>query len=59
MDHSLIKSNQIRHYRIPLFGNPFYSDKDFGIDHNNIFDLFSKKVSAIYSTTHLPTDKEL
>ena len=59
MDHCLINPDQIHHFGIPLSNNTFYSNKDFGIYHENIFVLLPKKSSAVYFTAYFPTDEDL
>ena len=48
LDHSLINTNQIRHYGIPVSDNPYNSGQDFGIDHEDQFINFKTEGSTLF-----------
>ena len=46
LDHSLINTNKIRHFGIPISDNPYDSGRDFSIDHDDQFITFKLEVST-------------
>ena len=60
LDHTLINPNQIRHYGIPTWDNPFDYDRSLGIEvDNDLFIPFDTKGTKIYFQTRTPTMHEL
>ena len=59
LDHSLINPNQSRHYGIPVSDNPYDSDKQLGIDHEDVFIPFGTSGSMVYFDSCVPSDEEL
>ena len=60
LDHTLINPNQIRHYGIPTWDNPFDYERNLGIEvDNDLFILFQTKGTKIYFETRTPTLYEL
>ena len=48
LDHSLINTNQISHFGIPVSDNPYDSERDFGINHDDQFIPFKSEVSTVF-----------
>ena len=62
LDHSLINPNQVRHYGLPLYDNPYETDPDraMGIILDDRERLpFTSEGSTVYFNTRYPTDEEL
>ena len=60
LDHSLINPNQIRHYGIPAWDNPFDKERSFGIEvDNETFIPFSTIGTKIYFNTRTPMKEEM
>ena len=58
LDHSLINTNQIRNFGIPVSDNPYDSGRSFGIDHEDQFIPFKTEGSNFFNY-FLPTDDEI
>ena len=59
LDHSLINTNQIRHYGIPVSDNPYESGQYFGIDYEDQFIPFKNEGSNVFFTYFVPTNSDI
>ena len=57
--HSLINPNQIRHFGMPVSGNPYDSGRDFGINHEDKFITFKTEGSTVFLKYFVPTYAEI
>ena len=59
LDRSLINTNQIKLFGIPVPDNPYDSVRDFGINHDNLFIFFSSGGSTLFFNYFLPKDADI
>ena len=60
LDHSLMNPNQIRHYGISVWDNPFDKERSFGIGvDSETFIPFCTIGTKIYFNTRTPSKKEM
>ena len=59
LDHSVINPNQTRHFGIPVSDNPYDSERDFGINHDDQFIPFKSEGSTVFFKYFVPTDAEI
>ena len=57
--HSLINTNQIRHFGIPVSDNPYDSGQYFDIDHDNTFIPFKTEGLNLFFNYFVPTGAEI
>jgi hypothetical protein len=59
LDHSLINPNQVRHYQIPFWDNPYDKERGLCIETSDVRVPLLSKGTKIYFETRVPTEWEL
>ena len=59
LDHSLINPNQVRHYGIEFWDNPFDKDKGLKIELDEVLIRMKSEGTKVFFESSAPTDVEL
>ena len=59
LDHSLINPNQVRHYGIEFWDNPFNKDRGLKIELDEILIRMKSEGTKVFFESSAPTDVEL